>query len=63
MNSNNKPATHLINLAMFSVSILVSIFLGEFLVRIVAPQNLSGIFFEQTEKGLSVNKSKGSAMH
>jgi len=63
MNGKNKPATYFINLILFFASISISLLLGELLVRIVAPQNLTGIFFEQTEKGLSVNKSKGSAMH
>lgn len=51
------------NFFLVSVSLLFSIFLAEFIVMLVAPQNLSGSWRIRTEKGLMVNKSEGSARH
>lgn len=49
-------------LLMLFVSITVSLIFCEILIRIVAPQNLIGQRFEQTEKGLAVNRSRGSSI-
>ena len=49
----------LIIFAVF-ISLVVSLVFCEIVVRIVAPQNLTGLCFEQTNKGLYVNRSKGS---
>lgn len=49
------------NLLLFSISIIIALFLGEIIVRIIQPQNLSGSWRIQTESGLLVNKSYGKA--
>jgi len=51
----------LTNLIVLFISLFVSLLCGEFLIRIIAPQNLSGSWFVETDNGLVANKSNGSA--
>ncbi|HWW75864.1 MAG TPA: SGNH/GDSL hydrolase family protein, partial [Pyrinomonadaceae bacterium] len=48
---------------LLCVSLAVSLLLAELVVRLVRPQDLSGSWGEQTERGLVVNKSAGVARH
>ncbi len=48
---------------LLSVSIALSLLLAELIVYVIMPQNLSGSWREQTENGLIVNKSTGTARH
>ena len=47
----------LFRLAAVFIAFLVSLLLGEILVRIVAPQNLIGTWFEQSPRGTDINKA------
>jgi lysophospholipase L1-like esterase len=51
------------NLALLVAALAVSLLLAEGAVRLVLPQPLSGSWRVQTETGLLVNKSGGSARH
>lgn len=51
------------NLALLVVAIAVALLLAEGAVRLLLPQPLSGSWRVQTETGLLVNKSQGSARH
>ncbi len=51
------------SLSLLISSVIISLLLGELLVRVVTPQNLSGSWRVETEKGLLVNKSSGKARH
>lgn len=51
------------NSVLLMVSISLAVLLGELIVRIILPQNLSGSLRVQTEAGLSLNKSIGQARH
>jgi hypothetical protein len=53
----------LVNLSLVLISILVSLFICEYVIRIVVPQNLSGTWIISTDKGLLVNKSSGTSRH
>jgi lysophospholipase L1-like esterase len=48
---------------LLCASLAVSLLLAEVVVRLVRPQDLSGSWGEQTERGLVVNKSAGVARH
>ena len=48
---------------LLCVSLAASLFLAELVVSVVKPQDLSGSWGEQTERGLIVNKSAGGARH
>lgn len=48
---------------LLCVSIAASVLLAEVIVSVVRPQDLSGSWGEQTERGLVVNKSAGAARH
>lgn len=45
------------------ISLTASLLLAEFIVSVVKPQDLSGSWGEQTERGLVVNKSEGVSRH
>ena len=48
---------------LLCASLTASLLLAEFIVSLVMPQDLSGTWGEQTERGLVVNKSAGRARH
>jgi len=50
-----------VNLLMLLISLVISCLFGEFIIRMVYPQNLTGQCFEYTDKGLLVNRQKGSS--
>ena len=62
-NIKTKIKIALINLSLVLISILVSLLVCEYIIRIVVPQNLSGTWIISTDKGLLVNKSSGSSRH
>jgi lysophospholipase L1-like esterase len=51
------------NLLVLLVALAVSVLLAEGAVRLLLPQDLSGSWMTQTDTGLRVNKSHGSARH
>jgi lysophospholipase L1-like esterase len=48
---------------LLCISLIASLLLAELIVSVVEPQDLSGSWGEQTERGLMVNKSSGGARH
>ncbi|HJQ34802.1 MAG TPA: SGNH/GDSL hydrolase family protein [Pyrinomonadaceae bacterium] len=48
---------------LLCASLAVSLLIAEIVIRLVSPQDLSGSWGEQTERGLVVNKSSGVARH
>jgi hypothetical protein len=52
-----------VNILLFLSSLFLSLILSEHLVRIFAPQDLSGSRFEFTDTGLYVNRSEGEVRH
>src|SRR5437763_160856 len=48
---------------LLCISLAVSLLLAELIVSVVRPQDLSGSWGEETERGLVVNKSAGVARH
>jgi hypothetical protein len=51
------------NLLLVAVSFSISLLLGEMVVRIISPQNLSGTWSIDSGTGYTLNKSNGSSKH
>lgn len=51
------------NLLLVAVSLSVSLLLGEMVIRIISPQNLSGSWRVDSGTGYMLNKSNGSSRH
>lgn len=56
-SKSHKWKLRVFRLGVVSVSLIASLLLCEVLTRIVAPQNLSGTWFERSRRGSDINKA------
>jgi len=63
MSKSPKWKAWLFRFAAMFISIFIALVLCEILVRIVAPQNLSGTWSERTARGGNINKADWTVRH